>query len=183
MRGPWVGIRPEYKVAWVGCQPESLRRTCGAVPERLVDDVPVRLSGSSIRPQIVKRIGSRVCWIFGGLMILLLFLGVFVSVGFEVDRARPAAARAQIAAFLEALGACRSDAGGFPTEAQGLRALRANPGVRGWNGPYMLREIPADPWGVPYRYRVVRGLPQVVSLAGGSPRGERAIASDGEFRE
>jgi len=78
--------------------------------------------------------------------------------------ARQAAAKAQIASFRAALQAYRNDVGEFPTETQGLQALRTDPSVDGWNGPYLPKDVPADPWGVPYRYRLVRDQPEIVSL-------------------
>jgi general secretion pathway protein G len=62
------------------------------------------------------------------------------------------AARAAIANFHTALGAYRLDVGDYPSTAEGLQALRMNPGRPGWDGPYMPRDIPLDPWGVPYGY-------------------------------
>lgn len=59
--------------------------------------------------------------------------------------ARPAATKAQIAVFLVALQNYHADTGEFPTEAQGLRALRINPGVHGWKGPYVVTDIARDP--------------------------------------
>ena len=40
----------------------------------------------------------------------------------------------------------------FPTSNQGLEALMTAPaGADNWNGPY-LEDVPADPYGQPYRY-------------------------------
>jgi general secretion pathway protein G len=44
--------------------------------------------------------------------------------------------------------------GSFPTTDQGLQALRTQPGgVENWDGPYLPKDIPPDPWGHPYVYR------------------------------
>jgi general secretion pathway protein G len=55
-----------------------------------------------------------------------------------------------------ALDAYRLDNGRYPTTDQGIDALRSAPTVepapRNWRGPYLRREIPADPWGNPYQY-------------------------------
>jgi general secretion pathway protein G len=70
------------------------------------------------------------------------------------DTARITAARAQINAFMTALGAYKLDTGVFPTTEQGLEALRTPPaGVNQWQGPYLPQEIPLDPWGHPYVYK------------------------------
>jgi general secretion pathway protein G len=75
----------------------------------------------------------------------------------NVADARVQGARAQIEMFGLALDAYRLDAGAYPTTEQGLAALRTQP--RGdpvpprWRGPYLRRDVPADPWGRPYTYR------------------------------
>ena len=51
----------------------------------------------------------------------------------RTDTARVTAARAQINAFMTALGAYKLDTGLFPTTEQGLQALRVKPqGVNQW---------------------------------------------------
>jgi general secretion pathway protein G len=85
----------------------------------------------------------------------------------------------QVTALLKALQSYRADTGEFPTEAQGLQALRVNPGVRAWKGPYLAKDIPPDPWDEAYRYRVDSSGAQVFSLGGGSPKGERTILVEG----
>jgi len=41
--------------------------------------------------------------------------------------------------------------------AQGLDALQRNPNVTNWNGPYLKKDVPKDPWGNAYRYRCCPG--------------------------
>jgi general secretion pathway protein G len=70
------------------------------------------------------------------------------------DKARVTAARAQQNAFMTALGAYKLETGMFPTTEQGLQALRERPGnLPQWNGPYLPKDVPSDPWGHPYVYR------------------------------
>ena len=95
----------------------------------------------------------------------------------SMHRARPVAARMQIAAWMTALDAYKADVGNFPSDSEGLTALRTNPGVARWNGPYLRSEVPKDPWGAPYQYSIVAGQPRVLSL-GGSARGVRPISSE-----
>jgi general secretion pathway protein G len=89
------------------------------------------------------------------LVILALLASLVVPRLFKnVDKAKVSTAKAQIAAFETALGAYRLDVGSFPTTDQGLQALlRRPPGVENWDGPYLPKEIPLDPWGHPYVYR------------------------------
>jgi general secretion pathway protein G len=55
-----------------------------------------------------------------------------------------------------ALDNYRLDNGSYPTTAQGLQALRVRPTTepipRNWRGPYLRRDVPADPWDRPYVY-------------------------------
>ncbi len=93
------------------------------------------------------------------------------------DAARVTAARAQINAFMTALGAYKLDTGTYPTTEMGLQALRVRPqNVPQWQGPYLPQEIPVDPWGRPYIYRYPGEQgdePEIVCLgADGQPGGE-----------
>ena len=75
----------------------------------------------------------------------------------NVGDARTQGARAQIEMFALALDAYRLDNNFYPTTEQGLAALEVPPGTnplpRRWRGPYLRRQLPADPWGRPYQYR------------------------------
>jgi general secretion pathway protein G len=64
-------------------------------------------------------------------------------------------AKAQIEALARALDAYRLDTGHFPDQNQGLAALSSNVGNEArWNGPYLQKAVPLDPWGHPYQYKV-----------------------------
>lgn len=72
----------------------------------------------------------------------------------QIGRSEQSIAKSQIEAFSRALGTYRLDVGGFPTGEEGLNALVSRPaGATKWNGPYLDRAVPADPWGRPYIYR------------------------------
>jgi general secretion pathway protein G len=75
----------------------------------------------------------------------------------RVSEARNQTARTQIELLSLALDNYRLDNGSYPTTAQGLAALRQKPTTdpvpRSWNGPYLRREVPQDPWGRPYLYK------------------------------
>jgi general secretion pathway protein G len=111
-------------------------------------------------------------------VILGLLAGLVVPRLFKhVGQAKIATAKAQISAFQTALGAYKLDTGKFPTTEEGLQALRTAPsGVRNWNGPYLPKDIPLDPWGNPYVYKYPGDHgdePDVVSNgADGRPGGE-----------
>jgi general secretion pathway protein G len=70
------------------------------------------------------------------------------------DKAKAVAARVQINNFEQALTQYKLNTGLFPTTEQGLEALRVKPqNLNQWDGPYLKKEIPLDPWGRPYVYR------------------------------
>jgi general secretion pathway protein G len=72
----------------------------------------------------------------------------------KVSGAKLNTAKAQIELFGTALDAFRLDVGRYPTSEEGLKALREKPsGVEGWQGPYLPKEIPVDPWKRAYIYR------------------------------
>jgi len=68
----------------------------------------------------------------------------------NVGTAKDAAARSQIELLGAALDSYRLDNGRYPTTAQGLQTLRAAPTVQplpnNWQGPYLRKEVPLDPW-------------------------------------
>ena len=71
----------------------------------------------------------------------------------KIGSSKVKVARAQIELITSALDTYRLDVGHYPTTAQGLAALRAAPpGVRHWDGPYLSKPIPLDPWENPYHF-------------------------------
>jgi general secretion pathway protein G len=96
------------------------------------------------------------------LLVVIIVLGLLVGlVGprlfGRVGQSRTAAARAQIELLGAALDGYRLDVGTYPATAQGLEALDRNPGAQNWNGPYLKKSVPKDPWGHPYKYRCCPG--------------------------
>lgn len=80
------------------------------------------------------------------------------------DPARVSATRAKIEGIQMALERCWADIGQYPTETQGLQTLVKDPGIEGWNGPYIIGESPLkDPWGLDFRYRLIDGKPSIDS--------------------
>lgn len=73
----------------------------------------------------------------------------------QIGKSEATVAKAQIEAFSSALDQYRLDTGHYPNVDQGLNALVKQPANETkWHGPYMAKDIPMDPWGKPYRYRV-----------------------------
>jgi general secretion pathway protein G len=121
------------------------------------------------------------------MLVVVTIIGLFValvgpSLFKRADEAKITAARSQIDSFMTALGTYKLDTGTFPTTEQGLQALRVKPAdVNLWNGPYMPKEVPKDPWGHDYVYRFPGehqpDEPEIVSLgADGQPGGEGIYA-------
>ena len=73
----------------------------------------------------------------------------------KVGSSKTKVASAQIELLTSALNTYRLDMGDFPTSDQGLSALMREPaGAAGWDGPYLAKEVPADPWGQQYSYKL-----------------------------
>lgn len=69
----------------------------------------------------------------------------------HVKKARVSTARTQIALLEQAIMDFRLDVGRLPNS---LDDLIKNPGDDKWNGPYLKRAVPKDPWGGNYIYVV-----------------------------
>ncbi len=92
------------------------------------------------------------------LLIVMVIIGLLAGLvgpkffGQE-KKARRNTAVGQIAQLETALDTYRLEMGRYPTTDLGLRALRVNPGDEPkWNGPYLKKAVPNDPWDNPYGY-------------------------------
>lgn len=98
----------------------------------------------------------------------------------QLGGAKAKTARVQIAEVEQALDLYKLDVGRYPTEAEGLRALVERMGnINGWNGPYLKKGLPSDPWNNPYQYKQVgrHGNPDIYSLGSdGKPGGDGEAA-------
>jgi general secretion pathway protein G len=89
-------------------------------------------------------------------MIIIGLLASYVAPRYfsQVGKSEVQAARAQIDAFEKAIEAFRLDVGYYPSIEQGLNALVKKPmGESKWQGPYLKKNVPLDPWGNPYHYK------------------------------
>jgi general secretion pathway protein G len=111
------------------------------------------------------------------LVIIGLLAGIVAPQYFaQIGKSNAKVAKAQIESFGQALDQYRLDVGHYPTTEQGLASLRKLPQqeIR-WQGPYLKRDIPPDPWGHPYVYMRpgTHGDYDLISLgADGQPGGE-----------
>lgn len=90
-------------------------------------------------------------------VITLLAALVAPNVFRNLGTAKDGAARSQMEMLTAALDAYRLDSGRYPTTQQGLDALWTEPAAQprpvSWNGPYLRKRVPLDPWRNPYIYR------------------------------
>ncbi|WP_373889404.1 type II secretion system major pseudopilin GspG [Massilia sp. TS11] len=115
------------------------------------------------------------------LLVVIVIIGLLAAyVGpkyfSQLGKSEVTVAKAQIEAFTKSLDTYRLDVGRYPSTEEGLSALLvAPPSAAGkWNGPYLQKALPPDPWGRPYIYRAPgqKGEYEIVSLGrDGQPGG------------
>lgn len=89
------------------------------------------------------------------LMIVLVILGLLASLVApqmfsKVSSTKIKTAKAQMQMFQTALDTYRLDVGDYPNNLQEL----VNSNQTNWDGPYIPKAIPNDPWGNPYQFKV-----------------------------
>jgi general secretion pathway protein G len=119
------------------------------------------------------------------LLVVIVIIGLLAAyVGpkyfSQLGKSEITVTKAQIEAFEKALDTFRLDVGRYPTTEEGLAALLAQPAnLTKWNGPYLKKDIPQDPWGHPYQYRAPgsKGEFEITSYGkDGQPGGTEATA-------
>ena len=94
------------------------------------------------------------------LLVVVVIIGLlagFVAPRYfgQVGKSEMAVAKAQIDALEKALDQYRLDIGSYPNNELGLKALVERPADQPkWGGPYLRKDVPLDPWGKPYIYKV-----------------------------
>lgn len=88
------------------------------------------------------------------LLIVMVILGLLASLVAptmfsKVGSSQRNTAETQMQMLATALDAFRLDVGRYPDSLSELRQSDR----RGWDGPYLPRDVPLDPWGNPYVYR------------------------------
>jgi general secretion pathway protein G len=107
---------------------------------------------------IYKKLNNKKGFTLVELLVVMVIIGLIAAlVGPrlfpKLGKGKQAAAKAQIELLGQALDQYRLDTGSYPTTEQGLNALVTNPGVEKWEGPYLKKGLPVDPWGKPYVYQ------------------------------
>ncbi len=89
-------------------------------------------------------------------MVIIGLLAGYVGPKYfaQIGKSEVKTARAQIVALEKCLDQYRLDTGHYPTTEQGLEALYTRPtNEPKWDGPYLKKDVPPDPWGNPYVYK------------------------------
>ena len=115
------------------------------------------------------------------LIVVVIIIGLLAGLVLpqfirQEEKAKLRTTKAQIELFGTALDTFRLDVGRYPTTDEGLQALRQKPGgLERWDGPYLRKDLPLDPWNKPYAYRSPgeHGPYDIVSYgADGTPGGD-----------
>lgn len=120
------------------------------------------------------------------LLVVLVILGLLAAaVGpalyKRINPAKQTAARDQMQSFITALDSYFIDVGRYPTSQQGLLALRKKPeAIKNWDGPYLKKEIPNDPWDNAYKYQAPgrNGGYEIISFGADGVEGGEEVNRD-----
>lgn len=125
------------------------------------------------------------------LLVVLVIIGLLAGVVApnlfkNVSKSEITTARAQIDALGKALDQYRLDNGRYPSSQEGLSVLTARPAsALNWNGPYLKKSVPLDPWRQAYQYKAPgeRGLDYDLFSFGPdrSPGGDKENADIGNW--
>lgn len=103
------------------------------------------------------------------LLIVITILGLLMSLVApkmfsKVSSTQRSTAAAQMKNLETSLDTYRLDVGYYPANLQELRVSTKT----GWDGPYLPKDVPLDPWGHPYQYETPgqNGTPYSLSSFG-----------------
>lgn len=107
------------------------------------------------------------------LLIVIIILGLLASIVApqmfsRVDTSRVQTAKTQISMIETAVNTFRIDLGRFP---ETLEELRKSTDSR-WQGPYLPKDVPLDPWGNPYAYEVTGQIEKPFVIGSLGPSGK-----------
>lgn len=152
------GVKPALHPATImpeaAGQISSRSESGGASALRVAPQATVATAASFVRAR-VRQAGFTLLELLVVMVIIGLLAG-YVGPRFfsQIGKSEVQTARAQINALEKALDQFRLDVGRYPLTEEGLAALNTAPaGERKWQGPYLRKAVPDDPWEKPYQYR------------------------------
>ena len=89
-------------------------------------------------------------------MVIIGLLAGYVGPKYfgQIGKSEVKVAKAQIDSLEKALDQYRIDTRHYPSTQMGLDALMNKPPSEPkWDGPYLKKNVPVDPWGHPYQYK------------------------------
>ena len=116
-------------------------------------------------------------------MVIIGLLAGYVAPRYfsQIGKSEVKVAVAQIDALEKALDQYRLDTGHYPSQEQGLAAVIAKPANEPrWDGPYLKKGLPPDPWGRAFLYKIPgeKGEFDIVSLGKDGVRGGSGESAD-----
>jgi general secretion pathway protein G len=90
-------------------------------------------------------------------MVIIGLLAGYVGPKYfgQIGKSEVKVAKAQIDSLEKALDQYRIDTGHYPPTEPGLAALMTKPpNEPKWDGPYLKKNVPIDPWGRAYEYKL-----------------------------
>jgi general secretion pathway protein G len=120
------------------------------------------------------------------LLFVVVILGLLASLALpnlfrQGQKARAGIAKSQIASLGTALDTYALDTGRYPATEEGLDALISAPaGESMWDGPYLKKTVPQDPWGNDYVYSSggTSGSYEIICYGADGRQGGEADSSD-----
>ncbi|GAB3037560.1 type II secretion system major pseudopilin GspG [Bowmanella dokdonensis] len=115
------------------------------------------------------------------LLIVIMIIGLLASLVAptmfsKVSSSQRKTAAAQMQMFETALDTYRLDMGSYPESLQELRQSDK----QGWDGPYLPKDVPMDPWDNPYAYKVPGDDGKPYYLASYGKDGQKGGKDDNE---
>lgn len=106
----------------------------------------------------MKKIKSNSGFTLIEIVLVVIIIGMLAAlIGPKIfktaEKSKHGIARTQISLLENAVKMFKFDTGRYPTQREGFKALiNEVPGLTKWDGPYLSKGIPDDPWGRAYIY-------------------------------
>ena len=119
-----------------------------------------RMTGESARLSRVHALQGVQGFTLLELLVVMVIIGLLAGyVGpkyfSQIGKSEIKLAKAQIDSLEKSLDQYRLDTGHYPSSEDGLAALVTRPASETkWDGPYLKKNVPLDPWGNAYVYKI-----------------------------